>query len=84
MSHTRNLLKIIDKLRAAHTGTTHGTTTKASGGDSSLALPGAAHAANQAFENGAPVAAYIEIADAIEADRQEREAITRAKFESEC
>ena len=83
MSHTRNLLKIIDKLRAAHTGTTHGTTTKASGGYSSP-LPGAGHAANQAFESGAPVSHYIEIADAMEADRKEREAITRAKFESEC
>ena len=84
MSHTRNLLKIIDKLRAAHTGTTHGTTTKASGGDSSLALSGVGHAENQAFESGAPVSHYIEIADAMEADRKEREAITRAKFESEC
>ena len=81
MSHTRNLLKIIDKLRAAHTGTTHGTTPKASGGDSSLALSGVGHAENQAREN---IPHYIEIADAIEADRQEREAITRAKFESEC
>ena len=81
MNHTRNLLKIIDKLRAAHTGTTHGTTTKASGGDSSLALLGAGHAGNQAREN---IPHYIEIADAMEADRQERESITRAKFESEC
>ena len=80
MSHTRNLLKIIDKLRAAHTGTTHGTTTNASGGYSSP-LPGAGHAGNQAREN---IPHYIEIADAMEADRKEREAITRAKFESEC
>tara|TARA_R110000822_G_scaffold157735_1_gene297404 strand:- start:301 stop:543 length:243 start_codon:yes stop_codon:yes gene_type:complete len=80
MNHTRNLLKIIDKLRAAHTGTTHGTTTKASGGESSP-LPGAGHAENQAREN---IPHYIEIADAIEADRKERESITRAKFESEC
>ena len=80
MNHTRNLLKIIDKLRAAHTGTTHGTTTKASGGDSSLALLGAGHAGNQAFESGAPVSHYIEIADAIEADRKKREALSLAKF----
>ena len=77
MNHTRNLLKIIDKLRAAHTGTTHGTTTKASGGDSSLALLGAGHAGNQAREN---IPHYIEIADAIEADRKEREALSLAEF----
>jgi hypothetical protein len=77
MNHVRNLGAVIDKLRAAHTGTTHGTTPKASGGESSLALPGAGHAENQAREN---IPHYIEIADAIEADRQEREALSLAQF----
>jgi hypothetical protein len=67
MNHVRNLGAAIDKLRAAHTGTTHGTTTKASGGDSSLALPGVGHVENQAFENGItkpPASGAEEIADA--------------------
>ena len=68
MNHTRNLLKIIDKLRAAHTGTTHGTTTKASGGGSSPTLLGAGHAGNQAHEN---IPHWMEIADVEHARRLE-------------
>tara|TARA_R110000850_G_scaffold215273_1_gene341029 strand:+ start:159 stop:341 length:183 start_codon:yes stop_codon:yes gene_type:complete len=54
-----------------HTGTTHGTTTKASGGDSSLALSGVGHAENQDS---------TEIPDAMEADRKEREALSLAEL----
>jgi hypothetical protein len=75
---TRNQsLTALDALLRPFKRTTHGTTTKASGGESSLALSGAGHAENQAHKN---IPHYIEIADAIEADRKEREALSLAQF----